>query len=151
MDSFLYTPRRASLPRHIVLTLLLVAGALAIGVSTNDLGVVLAFNVSSMRLLASLEFNPLSFFSLPLPTSLACTHTGLFHSCSFSLHSSHCQLPEAVQDSLVFPRQDCSCSSGPLWSHCYDAGYYPGHHSGTQSNCCTGKKKYIIIICCVLP
>ena len=47
LDSFLYTPRRASLPRHIVLTLLLVAGALAIGVSTNDLGVVLAFNVSA--------------------------------------------------------------------------------------------------------
>ena len=50
------------------------AGALAIGVSTNDLGVVLAFNVSSMRLLASLEFNPLSFFSLPLPPSLSHAH-----------------------------------------------------------------------------
>lgn len=44
LDKFLYTPRHASLPRHVTLTFLLIAGALAIGVSTNDLGVVLAFS-----------------------------------------------------------------------------------------------------------
>jgi len=45
LDSLLYTPRNKSLARHIILTLLLVAGTLAIGMTTNDLGVVLAFNV----------------------------------------------------------------------------------------------------------
>lgn len=45
LDSFLYTPRHKSLPRHILLTLLLVASSLAIGMTTNDFGVVLAFNV----------------------------------------------------------------------------------------------------------
>ncbi len=46
MDHFLYTPRHKSLTRHIILTLLLVGATLAIGISTNDLEIVLTFNVS---------------------------------------------------------------------------------------------------------
>ena len=46
MESFLYSPLHKSIVRHIVLTLLIVLATLAIGMSTNDLGVVLAFNVS---------------------------------------------------------------------------------------------------------
>ena len=45
-DRFLYAPRHKSLTRHIVLTLLLIVGTLGIAMTTNDLGVVLAFNVS---------------------------------------------------------------------------------------------------------
>lgn len=44
MEVFLYTPRHKSLIRHVVLTFLLVFATLGVGMSTNDLGVVLAFN-----------------------------------------------------------------------------------------------------------
>jgi hypothetical protein len=71
--------------------------------------------------------------ALSLSLSPSLSYTGLFHSCPFGLHSSHGQLPEALQDSLVVPRQDCSCSSGHIWSHCYDTGHYSGHHSGTYT------------------
>ena len=45
-DRFLYAPRHSSIPRHIVLTLSLVTGSLAVGLTTDDLGVVLGFSVS---------------------------------------------------------------------------------------------------------
>ena len=44
METFLYTPKL--LIRHIVLTCMLVFTTLIVGASTNNLGVVLAFNVS---------------------------------------------------------------------------------------------------------
>ena len=47
VNSFLYAPHNKSLIRHIVLTLLIVFATMGIGLSTNDLGVVLAFNVRS--------------------------------------------------------------------------------------------------------
>ena len=46
LDKFLYSPRHTSLPRHIVLTLCLVTASLGVGLTTDDLGVVLGFNVS---------------------------------------------------------------------------------------------------------
>ncbi len=45
LEKFLFTPRHQSLLRHIVLTLFLVTTTLILGASTNDLKIVLAFNV----------------------------------------------------------------------------------------------------------
>ena len=45
IESFLYTPLHKSLFRHVVLTVFMVFLTLVVGASTNDLGVVLAFNV----------------------------------------------------------------------------------------------------------
>ena len=94
----------------------------------------------------SLSLSPLPSLSPSLcpSSSLSLTHTGLFHSCPTSLHSSHGQLSEALKDSLVVPRQDCSCSSGHIWSHCHDARHYSGHHSGTQ---CKGIQNGIQLSC----
>jgi len=46
LENFLYSPRHQSLPRHVILTLFLVVTTLVLGASTNDLKIVLAFNVS---------------------------------------------------------------------------------------------------------
>lgn len=92
LDSLLYTPRNKSLARHIILTLLLVAGTLAIGMTTNDLGVVLAFNVRCDLLSPLSELKShfrcstpvlclLPLFSSPytLPTSRAVSLPSLWH------------------------------------------------------------------------
>ena len=45
-NHFLFSPRHSSLLRHIILTLSLVTCSLLVGLTTDDLGVVLGFNVS---------------------------------------------------------------------------------------------------------
>ena len=45
---FLFSPRHTSLPRHVFLTISLVTGSLAVGLTTDDLGVVLGFTVSGI-------------------------------------------------------------------------------------------------------
>lgn len=46
LEKFFYKPRQQYLLRHIILTFLLVFSTLLVGISTNDLKIVLAFNVS---------------------------------------------------------------------------------------------------------
>ena len=46
LDKFLFSPLHSSLPRHVILTLSLVTASLLVGLTTDDLGVVLGFNVS---------------------------------------------------------------------------------------------------------
>jgi len=48
LDKFLFTPVHKSLVRHIILTVLVITGVLSIGLTTNKLGVLMAFNVRNI-------------------------------------------------------------------------------------------------------
>ena len=121
-DRFLYAPRHKSLTRHIVLTLLLIVGTLGIAMTTNDLGVVLAFNVScschthiplpphththtglSHCYPSSIcHSNSVLFDTSPSPLTHSHTHTGLSHCYPSSICHSNSMLLETVQEQVVF-------------------------------------------------
>ena len=130
LDSLLYTPRNKSLARHIILTLLLVAGTLAIGMTTNDLGVVLAFNVrcdllsplselkSHFRCILSLLLSSAS--SLPSPPLTPSPSPGLFHCHPSGIYPPNSQLPEALQArEVVFKREGHCFPCVDIWGHCH--------------------------------
>ena len=70
-DRFLYSPRHSSLARHITLTVSLVVGSLGVGLTTDDLGVILGFSGCLMA-------TPMAFI-LPTASYLKLTRSGRSH------------------------------------------------------------------------
>ncbi|CAI8049375.1 Putative sodium-coupled neutral amino acid transporter 11 [Geodia barretti] len=71
LSRFLFSPRHSSLPRHVILTLVLVLFSLGVGLTTDDLSIVLGFNGCLMA-------TPMAFI-LPTASYLRLTRGGRSH------------------------------------------------------------------------